>query len=157
MSSAVAAPLPWGRAQKLTVIALNSVGALMIGVAWSWAAGCSEAQTAPLNLAVLAMIVTGASNGLWLMRGRRAIGARRRAWLADLRGDAPTTVAPRSSARTTQAVDHTDDGAVLVVRTAGATRFHRAGCALVADRPTRSMGRNSASSEGKSPCGACCA
>jgi hypothetical protein len=88
MNAPVRVPLPWGRRHVIVLVALNVLGAALIGVAWFWSAGRAEAQTAPLNLAVVAMVVAGAANGVWLMRGRRAIGARRRAWLADLRGGA---------------------------------------------------------------------
>ena len=89
MKPTVRVPLPWARTHLLALVVLNALGGVLIGVAWYWSAGRTEAQTAPLNLAVVAMMVAGAGNGLWLMRGRRAIGARRRAWLTDLRSGTP--------------------------------------------------------------------
>lgn len=86
MSVPAPVPLPWGRTHLRLLVMLNVLGAGFILLAWYWSAGRSEADTAPLNVAVLAMVVAGAANGAWLMRGRRAIGARRRAWLADLTG-----------------------------------------------------------------------
>jgi hypothetical protein len=94
MNATVRVPLPWSRRHRLLLVAFNLMGALLIGVAWFWAAGRAEAQTASLNLAVGAMVLAGGANGLWLMRGRRAIGRRRRAWLADLRAGAPGAARP---------------------------------------------------------------
>lgn len=156
MSATVPMPagLPWGRRELGILVALNVLGAALILLAWFWSSGSGEPQMAPLHLAVVAMIVAGGTNGGWLMRGRRAIGARRRAWLADLTGGSVARAAeptcPVAVPTPVSAEDH-----VLVVRTEGALRFHRPGCALIVDRPALTTSRGAATSLGKISCGAC--
>lgn len=149
VSTPLLTPLPWGRTSVRVLVLANVLGAALIATAWYWAAGSADARSAPLNLAVIAVVVAGATNGLWLVRGRRAIGARRRAWLADLRGEG---TAP---AVATESLVRPSDGLVRVLRVEGARRYHRADCPLIADRPVDAVTRDAATAAGRSGCGAC--
>ena len=114
---------------------LRNLGGLMLGqllcIALVLAAGQAAAnrasihdQSAWLNMAVVAAVVSGLLNGVWLMRLRRATGRRRRTLLGhlDAAAEEPDSVAMAPPS---------DEPLVAVP---GMTLVHRPGCPLVAGK-----------------------
>ena len=137
----------------------NAAAATVIVFAWYRAAGADTARMGPLNFAILAMVVAGATNATWLMRSRRLVGERRRAWLVDLTGSEPPARVRRGVVRPVRITAQTHAGPVtdevLVIAADGATRYHRSDCPLIADRPVMSVHRDIAASAGQTSCGMC--
>ena len=63
----------------------TGVGGIVIAVSWYVCAGDASftRQIGPLDAAVAGAVVSGLGNAMWLLRGRRVLGERRRALLAD--------------------------------------------------------------------------
>jgi hypothetical protein len=139
-----------------------SAGAIVIGVAWYVCAGdvSLNQQIGPVDIAVAGLLLSGLGNATWLLRGRRAVGERRRTLLPDpvaqvrrvraVQGDIPP-----SDLQAT----HADVPAVSTeVFLAGSDmeRFHRATCPLAAGRSGwTTMTRQEHLDAGRKPCGVC--
>ena len=63
----------------------TGAGGIVIAVSWYVCAGDASfyRQVGPLDAAVAAAVVSGLGNAVWLLRGRRNLGERRRALLGD--------------------------------------------------------------------------
>ena len=118
-------PGPWPARGLVILVGSNAVAAVMLVVAWAGAADTPALrdQLGWLNLAVLAGVLSAATDASWLLAGRRAVGQRRRRLLPDVIDSI------RSSATATVSV-----GVWLWVP--GTRRAHRAGCSLAAGKGT---------------------
>jgi hypothetical protein len=134
-----------------------AIGAVAIGVSWYVCAGDANfnQQIGPADAAVGGLLVAGLGNATWLLRGRRALGERRRTLL----GDGPAAVQP-SVRRVQEARPVSDerpsDSGELYVAGAGLERFHRSDCALAAGREGwQAMTRQGHQTAGRRPCDVC--
>jgi len=154
--------LLWGPDDLLRWAFAIFAGATVIGVAWYVCAGdlSLKQQIGPTDAAVAGLLLSGLGNATWLLRGRRAVGERRRTLLPDpaaqvqrvrqARGSVPAPVLPPNS------------GAAPVIAAevflAGPDmeRFHRPNCALAAGRSGwTTMTRQEHMAAGRKPCGVC--
>jgi hypothetical protein len=123
------------------------VGLAMLVAGWFWAAGEGHYtdQVGPATLAVGGLIVAGVSHALWMLRGRRAVGARyevlfRQPWLVG--------PAAGGGGRPSE-----DSG--LPVAGSGLEFFHRRQCPLAAGRGWAALSREEHVAAGRAPCGVC--
>jgi hypothetical protein len=132
------------------------VGGIVIAVAWYVCAGEASfaQQIGPTNAAVAGLLLGGAGNTVWLLKGRRALGERRRALLPDV-------LVPLGSS---SLADDTDAGAVdgvgeqhaLYVAGDGMERYHRSTCPLAAGRQGwAAMTADRHEAAGRRACGVC--
>ena len=143
------------------VISIGAGGIVLV-VSWYVCAGDASfyRQIGPLDAAVAGLILAGLGNAMWLLRGRRNIGERRRALLPDM------AVARAID----EAVGELRELAVgpgvgvsadlraeqrLLVAGDGLARFHRPGCALAAGRNWTGANRQAHLDLGRQPCGVC--
>ncbi|HEY1651506.1 MAG TPA: hypothetical protein VGG09_06450 [Acidimicrobiales bacterium] len=132
---------PWTRTDALIAAVVMAIGGVVCFAGWwevSTRASMAE-QIMPLDLAIVGLVVIGAGQVLWFLRGRRAVHTRR--WL--LLG---TAAAPRRAATVIAGDD----------RLAGTERFyHRLDCPMVDDRPWGATSRAAHEASGRIPCGVC--
>ncbi|GAA0612171.1 hypothetical protein GCM10009547_12750 [Sporichthya brevicatena] len=125
----------------MTAVSVMAIGGVVWFVGW-WEVSdrpTMESQISALNVAVLGMLVIGAGQALWFLRGRRAVHDRRRRLLG-------ADAAPRQA---TIAVAEED-------RFAGSERFyHRLDCAMVDERNWSPSPRAAHERAGRTPCGVC--
>jgi hypothetical protein len=136
------------------------IGGIVIAVAWYICAGDAtfSQQVGPADAAVAGLLVAGVGNATWLLKGRRALGERRRSLLPDLppREAASTEVADEAApSRTTDETPAVTEPGLLVAGE-GMQRYHRADCALAAGRTEwTAASRVEHESAGRRPCGVC--
>jgi hypothetical protein len=127
----------------LAVYATTFIGLLLVLLAWFETSASVRLtnQVHWTNVGVAGVIVLGAGNLFWLLRGKRATGELRRLVLplVPVDGDAPTEV-PRAGP---------------LVAGPDMTRFHRADCPLVAGKNVSAAGREAHGRTGREPCGVC--
>jgi hypothetical protein len=135
-----------------------AVGAVAIGVSWYVCAGDSNfnQQIGPADAAIGGLLVTGLGNATWLLRGRRALGERRRALL----GDGAPVAAELTVRRVEMARAGTESGpsdtGELYVAGVGLERYHRSDCALASGREAwQAMTRQGHETAGRRPCDVC--
>jgi len=123
----------WRDSDVVLVGVLGMIGLIAIVAAWFGASGTASltAQTAWLNVALAGYVVSSAGLGLWFMRGRAAIGARRVSLvalepLAESPAE-PVAARPRPSPR---------DGTapIQAVRVPGTRFVHDPACPLVSGK-----------------------
>lgn len=138
--------MAWRDGDVLMVVLTALVCVVAIAVGWFGASGSATLthQVAYLNLAVAGFAVFAGGNCLWLLRGRRAVGARRAALIALERAE-PVRQAPAALTAATTA-------SWQLVRGAGMRRLHQPDCPLVAGKPVDQVGL----ADGE-PCGVCAA
>jgi hypothetical protein len=122
-TEAAPAGLLWARTDLVLIVAANVVGAVLILIGWL---GSSDALTLSdsvdwLKVGIVGVIFAGICNGLFLLRGRRAVGLARRAVLG----------IPR-----TRPIG-TDTAAPALVALAGSTRVHVPTCPMVLGKPVQ--------------------
>jgi hypothetical protein len=148
-----ATTVPW-RVGDLTVMAgANLVGLIGILAAWFGGAGTVDvaSQLAWLRLGVGAVVVAGLGNGLWMLAGMRAVGARRRQVLSR----APrTAVVPTAVAETVHPTAANPPHTALVSGPR-MTRYHRPDCPAASDRPVEPASLTSHLRAGRTACGIC--
>lgn len=163
---------PWPGDHLVGLLVANSVGIILIFVAWWEASGLGRArdQLAWLNLGVLGLVVAGGANGLWLARGRRVVVLARVAVLPrpprmELSGSANGRV-PTSNGRVSvggnrPAVRRAGPSS-RAARTVGGlvsgeamSFYHRAGCLLVTGKQVGGAGRAEHERAGRRPCEVC--
>ena len=140
---------PWrlGDITRLYVTAAAGGSILLLGWWGTSGAATLHDQIAWINVAILGLIVWGAGIAQWLTAGRRAVGQRRRALLAD-----PTPAlepSPRVDA------EHLEEGIGRVVATAAMSHYHRTSCSLVAGKRARAASRARHEAAGRRPCDFC--
>ena len=138
---------PWAPDHVVRFAAGNAVGLLLIATGW-WQIsdlGVVRDQLAWFVVTLVGLGVSGATNGIWLLRGQRAVtGAR-------------TEMAVALTARRAGSAPVASNGHGLVTVAAASTaRYHRAGCALVSGRAVEEAGRSTHEAAGRRPCEACC-
>jgi hypothetical protein len=154
--------LLWGSDDLLRWAFAILAAAIVIGVAWYVAAGdlSLNQQIGPMDAAVAGLVVSGFGNATWLLRGRRAIGERRRALLPDpiaqvqrarlAREQSPTPVVGVLGTITPA------EGAETFLAGPDLERYHRPTCALAAGRAGwTTMTRQEHVAAGRNPCGVC--
>jgi hypothetical protein len=126
------------------------LGGIVLVASWYVCAGDASfyRQIGPLNGAVAGVIIAGLGNVMWLLRGRRMIGERRRALLPD-----PVVVAAGDEVATGTAPSASD--LELYVAGEGLARFHRPGCTLAVGRSWTGAPRQAHLELGRRPCGVC--
>lgn len=124
-----------------------AVGLVICAVGWHQASGQDNLgdQVVPLNLALAGGLIAGAGNVWWVLKGRRAIGGRRRQLLTDAQLPARRQVVTRTA---TAPAD-------LVVTGEGLRHFHRGDCPMVRDRGWVEVARADGEQTGRRPCGIC--
>src|SRR5580698_7249234 len=130
--------LLWGPDDLLRWAFAIFAGAIVIGVAWYVGAGdlSLKQQIGPTDAAVAGLLLSGLGNATWLLRGRRAVGERRRSLLPDpvaqvqrvrlLRGTASEPVAQTEPAHSPILGDP------VFLAGPNMERFHHPNCALAA-------------------------
>lgn len=135
------------------------VGAVAVGVSWYICAGDAtfSQQIGPADAAIGGVLLAGLGNATWLLRGRRALGERRRALLADVIGaDEPATVTRVSGRPAVHEAFAAPDTGALFVAGEGLERFHRADCSLATGRQGwLAMTRSDHERAGRRPCDVC--
>jgi hypothetical protein len=134
--------LPWTGRDGIPVAGLIAVGGLLWFIGWWRLSGRStmEAQIGPMNLAAIGVMVIGAGQVLWFLRGRRAVGTRRVFLLGHTakRAALATAVGPAAD------------------RYVGVEQFfHRTDCAMAIGRAWPPITRSEHLSGGRIPCGVC--
>jgi len=127
----------------LAIYATTFIGLLLVFLAWfeTSASVRLRNQVHWTNVGVAGVIVLGAGNLFWLLRGKRATGELRRLLLplVSVADDAPVDV-PRAGP---------------LVAGADMTRFHRADCPLDAGKRVSAAGREVHVRANREPCGVC--
>jgi hypothetical protein len=154
----------WGAEDLLRWVITVGLGGIAVAVSWYVCAGDLQfsQQVGPIDAAMAGLLLAGVGNLAWLLHGRRALGERRRALLADvtLGGlDQPAPVGTRrrlgSASRTMTPVASAADESLFVAGE-GMERFHRPDCALAAGRTGWStLPRQEHEAAGRRPCGVC--
>lgn len=150
------ATVVWGADDLLRWVFAVGVGAITIAVAWYICAGDAtfNQQVGPVDAGVAGLLVTGLGNASWLLRGRRAVGERRRALLADIAQDPPPV--PSGPLLLSTAAPSVAPATDLFVAGSDMTRFHRPTCALAQGRVGWvAMDRQEHEQAGRQPCGVC--
>jgi len=135
--------VPWGMSDLLAIYTTTFIGLLLVFLAWfeTSASVRLKNQVHWTNVGVAGVIVLGAGNLFWLLRGKRATGELRRLLLPQVpvEDEAPIE-APRAGP---------------LVAGPDMTRFHRADCPLVAGKSVSAAGREAHARAGREPCGVC--
>ena len=137
---------PWAPDHVVRFAAGNAVGLLLIATGW-WQIsdlGIVRDQLAWFVVSLVGLGVSGATNGIWLLRGQRAVTDARTGMAVALTARRKLAAAPAAT---------NGHGLVTVPATA---RYHRAGCALVSGRAIEEAGRSAHEAAGRRPCEACC-
>jgi hypothetical protein len=132
-------------ARALFFMTCGGLGALFLS--W-WAAsgtGKLNRQITWMFVAILGIVVIGAGNFLWLLAGRRAVGARRRTLLEGLEALDADVLA--------SGTDTTRDDAPIYLTIAGSTRYHLPSCLLVRGKAASSV--DPKKRRGAKPCEMC--
>jgi hypothetical protein len=127
------------------------VGGLVVVVSWYVCSGDASfsKQVGPADAALGGLVLAGLGNAMWLLRGRRALGERRRALLPDVAAAAE----PVGRVTRVSGVEARPDE--LLVAGEGMVLFHRPDCALATGRAWRTMTRAEHENAGRHPCGVC--
>jgi hypothetical protein len=136
------------------VLAL-AAGGIIIVVSWYVCSGDANFnhQIGPLDAAVGGMVLVGLGNVMWLLRGRRAVGERRRVLLSD-----PVTASSGSvgTVRNVSDLSANDaDADEFFLAGKGLLYFHRPECTLAAGRTWSGATRAVHEEQGRRPCGVC--
>ena len=126
----------------LALYATTFVGVLLVFLAWYEVSASTRlsSQVRWTNVGVSGVIVLGAGNLFWLLRGRRANGQLKRLLV-------PLVPAPDARLR--------EAAAVRLVAGRDMTRFHRADCALVTGKPVTAASEAAHHRARRQPCGVC--
>jgi len=142
------------------------LGGIVVAVSWYICAGevSFGSQVGPTDAAVAGLLVAGMGNVSWLLKGRRALGERRRALLPDVSLVSDATSGAGGKAPQSEEVAQTDPRGLdpvlneleLCVGGEGMERFHRPECALTSGRHDwKALSRGEHEAAGRRPCGVC--
>jgi hypothetical protein len=142
MNTSMAALLPrpqprrralWGTDALIRLLLADGLALGLLAAGWYGTHQRHEVagQISWINLAAAGVLVAGAGNFRWLLRGRQAVGERR---VALLEVPAPGSE-PGTSSRAVDASDR-------VVRVEGGVLLHRPGCEIVAGKATVAAASN---------------
>lgn len=143
----------WRDADVVMVGIVGLVGVVAIIAAWFGAAGTASPATQAvwLNVAVAGFVVSAAGFGLWLMRGRRAVGERRVSLVALAEPESePVEVGSRSGTPAVTVMVPGGTAPIGAVRVVGGRLVHDPGCPLVAGKELEPVAPGSGA-----PCGVC--
>ena len=132
------------------------VGGIVIAAAWYVCAGEASfaQQIGPLNAAVAGLLLSGAGNTVWLLKGRRVLGERRRALLPDVL--VPLESPPVDVADAARVDGGLEDQHALFVAGDGMERYHRPTCPLAVGRQGwTAMTAERHVAAGRRACGVC--
>jgi hypothetical protein len=142
----------WRPEDVLRWSGLAAVGAVMTVTGWYLSAGevSYRHQTGAIDLAISGCVVAAAAHVVWLMRGRRAIGERRRRVLGE-----PVSAPLATSVFAQWPYEGRRPRSAVIVGGDGLRHFHRSDCPLAADRswPSRPVADQEAA--GRTACGVC--
>ena len=138
--SAALTASPWQWPDAVKAAGLIAIGTIVWAVGWYEVSerAAMNSQIAPMNLAIVGMLVIGSGQASWFVAGRRAVGRRRRALLSAGATTAPVVVGPATE---------------LVA--GGERYFHRLDCAMLSDRGWTPTPREVQEAQGRIPCGVC--
>jgi hypothetical protein len=130
---------PWQIADAVKAAGLIAVGAIVWFAGWYEVSdrAAMDEQIAPMNLAVVGVLLVGAGQASWFLAGRRAVGARRRALLGATAKPSPVAVVAGD------------------LFAGGEQFFHQLDCAMVTDRGWMPTTRTDQELSGRTPCGVC--
>lgn len=131
---------PWHWADAVKTAGLIVIGAIVWFVGWYQVSerAAMDEQIAPMNLAIVGLLIIGAGQASWFLAGRRAVGARRRVLLGATAKPSPVTLVAVSDLF------------------AGRERlYHRLDCAMLTDRDWAPMPSAAHELQGRTPCGVC--
>jgi hypothetical protein len=135
--------VPWGMSDLLAIYATTFVGLLLVFLAWFGTSASVRlgSQVRWTNVGVAGVIVLGAGNLFWLLRGKRATGELRRLVLplVPLGDERPTAISTAGP----------------LVAGPAMTRFHRVDCALVAGKDVTPASKDVHVRAGRDACGVC--
>ena len=137
---------PWLPSMMLFWQVLTAVMGIALIIAWYSVSGKSvfDDQKPGIDIAILVLIISCALDGMFILAGRRAVGARREHLLSSV------PVIPRRRGATSSA-----PALAGLVAGDGLTRYHRTSCQLVEGRdwPIASLAAHQAA--GRTACGVC--
>lgn len=135
----------WRDVDVVLVGLLGMLGLVAIVAGWFGASGTvsSGTQAFWLNVAFAGFVVTAVGFGLWLMRGRAAVGARRVSLIALEHPPAPAPAQPPQTLRPGTAP-------IQAVRVPGTRLVHDSACPLVFGKEYELVAPGSGQ-----PCGVC--
>lgn len=150
-------PLPWTVNEFLRTLTTNAVGMSGLLLAWFGVSGTADPETGMTYtvIGVGTLVMAGSANAVWLMRGRRACGARTAevgAVLASALGTANLLAQvrePSGSSHDRRAVP------TVLVTVPGTPRYHRPTCQLVVGKDVVSQELEAHVAAGLVPCGVC--
>ena len=138
---------PWSPGDAVRLLLVNLVALAGLGVAWHEASSKVVVgdQFPWLNIAMVAVILSGVANGTWFLIGRMALRKRRQRLLPALLADetVPYFGAPL------------DPVEPVWVAATGTSRYHRAECLMVAGKAAEPASRVAHEQAGRRPCGVC--
>lgn len=127
------APGPWSLEISIRVLAFNAVGLILIVVGWYNSAGSDQpgSQLRWIEVGVAGFAVATIGNGMWVLRGRRAVGAAaRQLFGSDLPAVLPSV--PGALAVAPAGFD-------VLLAAPGTIRYHRPVCTLLSGHPLDSL------------------
>lgn len=151
-------PSLWQAENLLRWAVTAGLGGILIAVAWYVAAGEAtfSQQVGPIDLALAGLLVSGVGNLAWLVRGRRALGERRRLLLPDVVPAAPVPVRQEAQPEGAGSLTAARDSDLLFVAGEGMERYHRSDCVLASGRTGWvAMTSKAHEAAGRRPCGVC--
>lgn len=151
-------PTIWAVEDLIRVVLTTAFGFAAVAVAWFIASGegTFSSQFVAADVAVAGAVVVGVGNTMWILRGRRAVGARLRTALADLEADlGPEALATRPAPSPDPAAAATARPTLVLVGADGMRYFHRDTCRMARGRewPPTSLAQHLSS--GRAPCPIC--
>jgi hypothetical protein len=138
---------PWDTGELVRLIAGVAVGAAVFTIAWVGASGHAELkdQTGWLAVGVTGFFLAVAGQGLWIVRGRRALAARAARVMGEVAALAPASAGATRPARVVEQLVAAD----------GMRRYHRPECPIASGRGWSPLPRPAHESAGRTPCGIC--
>jgi hypothetical protein len=136
----------WSYGGLAAILAAIAAGALLLGVAWVAASGqrAADGQIAWVNLGIAGVLLPVVAGRRWVTTGRRAIGIRLSAVVAD--ADPDTTI---------DLITPGADGTGRFVAGPATSRYHRPDCVLVAHKTITSGERRVHERAGRRSCEMC--
>lgn len=142
---------PWSANEVIVLVVLEAAAAVMTGAAWYVSSITHDPvdQIPWLVLGIAGAVVGSMAAMMFLLEGRRAVGAR--FWVAADRID----VAPLGLPSPPPAPEAGLRSADALVAVAGTRRFHQADCILVAGKQTSDATAEGHHSKGREACPVC--
>ena len=140
-------PYPWRVEDLLRWYVALGISLLGLAVSWWGISGTTRLGRSItwIDVAVVALVVGGLGNMRWLLQGRRAVAARRRAELPDA-AELLAVLAPHQQLKT-------DGTRVAIV--GSTTRHHAPSCPAVQGKPVQSGSVDEHEQSGRVACGLC--